>query len=143
METDQEENLCLLAKYLYLNGNYSESEHYFSQAFSRNIECNRLDGLRKYYQWYSLVQARQGKTKDALNSYGILATTPELKAHYDQLVAIYTEQTIPFINAELCRVHGNLQYAMKQFESEQFNLATLIKYNLYREGMQFDQALDL
>ncbi|NRD79497.1 hypothetical protein HPT25_19225 [Bacillus sp. BRMEA1] len=136
-----EENLFLLARYLYLNEDWAEAEHYFFQAFSRNIVFNVNSGLKKYYPWITLVQARQGKIKDALNSYGILALTQSQKDLYYKLLSLYAEQQHHFIQAELCRENGDIRYAAYLYENLPETLTYEDKYQLYKDCMNHDQAL--
>ncbi|WP_077624190.1 tetratricopeptide repeat protein [Sediminibacillus massiliensis] len=138
-----EANFSLLAKYHYLNGQYGKAEHYFFQAFSRNVVLNKTDGMNKYYSGICLAQVRQGKTKEALNSYGILAQPDDLKQHYLQLLSLYNRGQYEWVQAEICRIHGDLQYARKLLDQIPSPEADNSKYLICRNMMDYARSEEI
>ncbi|WP_060674935.1 hypothetical protein [Rossellomorea vietnamensis] len=136
--------LACLGKYLYLQREYSLSEDYFFQAFSRNVVVfNDNQGLKKYYPWICLAQARQGKVGEVLNSYGILALSPELKNHYHHLLGLYHREQAHIVLAEVSKVYGDIPYAeyLYQNSEEQWRSAGL--FQLYKERMNHEPVLKI
>ncbi|WP_347549066.1 hypothetical protein ABFG93_16290 [Pseudalkalibacillus hwajinpoensis] len=100
-DPNHQERLLILAKYLYLNGDYSEAEYYFYQSFSRSTAFGKPESLSAHYPWITLVQARQGKIKHALNSFGILALSADQNQCYHQLLNRFDTDDQDLIKAEI------------------------------------------
>lgn len=101
-EPHNESLLALAARYLYAEGRHSEAEHYGFQAFGRCVVANGSRCL-SLYRWIAMVQARQGKTEDALNSFGVTAIQAEDKTRYRRLLAAYDQQLHALVCADICR----------------------------------------
>ncbi|PUA35824.1 hypothetical protein C8Z91_27995 [Paenibacillus elgii] len=134
--------LSLASRYLYVEGRHSEAEHYGFQAFGRCVVANGSRCL-SLYRWIAVVQARQGKTEDALNSFGVTAIQAEDKARYQRLIAAYDQQLHALVCADICRENGDLSYALELLERHPAPFDRSIRYQLYKETGQYPKALNL
>ncbi|GLI10730.1 hypothetical protein YDYSG_67660 [Paenibacillus tyrfis] len=141
-EPHNEALITLAARYLYAEGRHSEAEYYGFQAFGR---CVVASGSRclSLYRWIAMVQARQGKTEDALNSFGVTAIQAEDKARYQRLLAAYDQQLHALVCADICRENGDMAYALELLERHPTPFDRSIRYQLYKETDQYSKALDL
>lgn len=136
-EPHNEVNLSLLAKYYYITQQYEEAENYFFQAFLRNVLVHKMDGLNRYYPGICLAQLRQGKTKEALNSYGILAQTDDMKQHYHQLLPLYNKEEYEWLQAEISRLLGDIRYARDLIDQTASPEADGSRYLFYRDMLDY------
>ncbi|WP_088835358.1 hypothetical protein [Paenibacillus tyrfis] len=134
--------LALAARYLYVEGRHSEAEHYGFQAFGRCVVANGSRCL-SLYRWIAMVQARQDKIADALNSFGVTAIQAEDKARYQRLLAAYDQQMHALVCADICRENGDMAYALELLERQPAPFDRSIRYQLYKETGQYPKALDL
>ncbi|NEN87052.1 hypothetical protein [Paenibacillus elgii] len=141
-DSHNEALLALAARYLYAEGRHSEAEYYGFQAFGRCVVANGSRCL-SLYRWIAMVQARQGKTEDALNSFGVTAIQAEDKARYQRLLAAYDQQLHALVCADFCRENGNLSYALELLERHPSPFDRSIRYQLYKETGQYPKALNL
>lgn len=141
-EPHNEALLTLAARYLYADGRYSEAEHYGFHAFGRCVVANGSRCL-SLYRWIAMAQARQGKTEDALNSFGVTAIQAEDKARYQRLLAAYDQQLHALVCADICRENGDIAYALELLERDPTPFDRSIRYQLYKETGHYPKALDL
>lgn len=132
-----------LARLLYVQGNFIESEKMLFEAFSRNVIFNKPDSLNTYYPWIMLVQARQGKTLDALNSLGIQAFSTDQKRVYFDLLKAYESNYMDVINQEIALHQGDFLWIDQLQSNSEIQMSATMYFYYAKERGLTDLALQL